>query len=320
MALKVTGLNVFPIKSCHALEVTEIQLDSYGVVNDRRFMLVDGNNRFLSQRKVPKLSTVRSKFTTNENGERLLHVSAPGMEKELEFVPVTAGERVEAGVWEDKVMVVDQGDIPSQWFSTFIGHGGTFTRLVASAESEPENIPSDDGFYRVVSNLPPSLKGRLPDRSIALVDAGPVSLVSTESLADVNKRLKERECEEVPLNRFRMNIEISGCSKPFEEDEWLLLRVGTVPFLSYTNAEVTILSTLGRVVTLRGAFVLNGRGFVFFMRPRLTSLACCRKSAWSWLLFRVPSLYSLFRNCIYRVEPLIKDNLSRKVIPKPFFL
>ena len=40
------------------------------------------------------------------------------------------------------------------------------------------------------------------------------------------------------LNRFRMNIEISGCSKPFEEDEWLVVKIGSVPFLCYRDAEV----------------------------------------------------------------------------------
>lgn len=232
----VSGLNIFPIKSCHALQVDEIQLDSYGVVEDRRFMVIDGNRRFVSQRKFPKLATVSSKYITNDKGLRCLHVSAPGMDRDLELFPVSSGERVEAGIWEDKVQVVDQGDGPAQWFSELIGHGGAFIRLVSSAESYDSQ--TGEAFQRTVTNLPPSLKGRLPLMKIALADAGPVSMVSVESLADVNRRMRERECEGVPLNRFRMNIEISGCSKPFEEDDWLLVRIGTAPFLSYTNAEV----------------------------------------------------------------------------------
>lgn len=240
---RVTGLNVFPIKSCHALKVEEIQLDSYGVVDDRRFMLVDGNKRFVSQRKFPKLATVQSEFKVDCEGRRMLHVKAPGMDN-LTFEPVTSGERVEVGIWEDKVGVVDQGEEPATWFSRFIGHGGAFMRLVSSAESSKSNSngastasPSET-YQRLVSNLPSGLRGRLPAMQLALADAGPVTLVSTESLADVNQRLKERGCEEVPCNRFRMNIEITGCSKPFEEDEWLLVRIGDVPFLAYTNAEV----------------------------------------------------------------------------------
>ena len=57
---KVTTLNTFPIKSCKAVKVGEIEVDSWGVVGDRRFMVVDGNGRFVSQRKFSKLATASS--------------------------------------------------------------------------------------------------------------------------------------------------------------------------------------------------------------------------------------------------------------------
>ena len=241
--VKVTGLNVFPIKSCHAVQVGEIGLDSYGVVEDRRFMLIDGNGRFVSQRKFSKLATVNSKYITDERGTRILLISAPGMNRDLELTPVLSGERMEVSIWEDTVMVVDQGEAAAQWFNDFIGHGGTFIRLVASAERSPspsvDTLQGHGLFQRIVTNFPSGLMKRLPAMNIALPDAGPVSLISSESLADVNKKLRERKCGDVPLNRFRMNIEISGCSRAFEEDEWLLIKIGTVPFLVYRNAEVS---------------------------------------------------------------------------------
>ena len=251
---QVTGLNIFPIKSCKAMQVKEIELDSYGVVGDRRLMLVDGNGRFISQRKFSKLATVSARFMEEEAKEdddeeeeglkekgkwvrRMLHVNAPGMAKELKFEPKLRGERREVSIWESTVKTVDQGDEPAQWFSDFIGVGSTYHRLVASAEGEL-STPQADGFHRLVNNLPVGLKQRLPPMKIALADAGPVSLVSTESLTDLNQRLQARTGSKVALDRFRMNIEISGCSRPFEEDEWLLVRFGAVPFLAYTNAEV----------------------------------------------------------------------------------
>ena len=244
MTVRVTALNVFPVKSCHALQVEEVQLDSRGVVGDRRLMVVDGNGRFVSQRKFSKLATVRSKFITGPQGEKLVHISAPGMKEDLVFAPVSEGERREVGIWEDKVWLVDQGEAPAKWFSEFIGHGGAFIRLVGTPV-DPSTHPgtktdnASETYRRIVSNLPPSLKGRLPTMELALADAGPVSLASAESLADVNRRLVERGCEEVPLDRFRMNIEVSGCEREFEEDGWLLVRIGEVPFLVYTNAEVS---------------------------------------------------------------------------------
>lgn len=232
---RVTGLKKFPIKSCRALCVDEVELDSYGVVDDRRFMLVDGNGRFISQRKFSQLATVSAHFE-QEGEKRFLCVSSPKMNSGLKFEPILEGNRVEASVWESHVQVIDQGDLPAGWFNELIGHGATFHRLVACAENNRQS--RSEGFVRFVDNLPPTLKQKLPPMKMALADAGPVSLVSHESFKDVNERLKERCGQEVPLNRFRINIEISGCVRPFEEDEWLLLRIGSVPFLAYRNAEV----------------------------------------------------------------------------------
>ena len=231
-APRVTGLNIFPIKSCKAVRMQEIELDSYGVVGDRRLMLVDGNGRFTSQRRLSKLALVTARFEEQpDGGRRAIHVSAPGMDRDLRLEPRLEGERTECGVWHNQVRTIDQGDEAARWFSEFIGHGSVYHRLVASAEHS-------DGFHRVVDNLPPGLKEKLPPMKVALADSAPVTLISEESLADLNRRLKERTGSEVPLNRFRMNIEIAGCSEPFEEDEWLLVRIGSVPFLAYAHSEV----------------------------------------------------------------------------------
>ena len=180
----------------------------------------------------------------DENGDEVVRVNASGMETDLAFRPVLTGHRITAGIWEDEVSVIDQGEEPARWFSEFVGHGGSFSRLVSSAESSTKGKGEEEkgggGFRRPVSNLPGSLRQRLPEMHLALADAGPVSLVSQESLADVNVRLKERGCEAVPLSRFRMNVEVRGCSRPFQEDDWLLVRIGEVPFLAYTSAEVSV--------------------------------------------------------------------------------
>jgi len=89
------------------------------------------------------------------------------------------------------------------------------------------------------------LAGKLPPMSVSLADAGPISLISHQSLADLNSRLLAFSGHEVPLSRFRMNIEVTGCSTPFEEDSWLLIKIGDTPFISYAHAEVpTTINTL----------------------------------------------------------------------------
>ena len=230
--IRVTGLNIFPIKSCKACKTDAVQIDSYGVVGDRRFMLVDGTRRFISQRKTPVLATVTARYDQAEGGGTVLHASAPSMGRDLVVIPVLEGERVEVTVWDDSVMAIDQGEDAAKWFSELLGLGVSYIRLMASAESS-------GGFHRKVANVPQSLQAKLPRFNIPFTDAAPVSIVSEQSLAELNQRMLSQTGHEAPLNRFRMNIEVSGCSKPYEEDEWLLIRIGAVPFIVYIANEVS---------------------------------------------------------------------------------
>ena len=236
---RVTALNVFPIKSCKSVQVVEIEFDEFGVACDRRFMMVTGKGYLLSQRSgYPILATVTANFVV-ENGKRFLCARAPSMSWDLKFEPILEGPRVDAYVGYDensKVRVIDQGEIPAKWFNQLIGLETTFNRLVAGAEKISS---AGESFRRLVPTLPPSLKNRLPPMQVCLADVAPVTVVSHESLADLNVRLRERGMNEVPLNRFRMNIEVAGCSRPFEEDDWFLIRIGEVPFLVYTYVEVS---------------------------------------------------------------------------------
>lgn len=233
----VVGLNIFPVKSCKAVKVQEIELDSYGVVGDRRFMVADKGGRFISQRRCPKLATVTATYARTGETERL-QLSSPGMETVLTVVPNLRGLRMHCSVWESHVDVIDQGDEAAAWLSTLLEAPSCSFRLVASAETAP-----DGGYKRLVANFPPSLQGKLPPMEVALADSAPISLVSHESLAGLNEKLKDHTGNTVKLDRFRMNIEVAGCTKAYEEDEWLVIKIGAAPFLVYTNAEVSVIGT-----------------------------------------------------------------------------
>lgn len=223
----VTKLNVFPVKSCRAVSVKEIKIDRFGVLGDRRFMIVDGD-RFTTQRKLPRLALITVSYVE----EKQMKFSAPDM-PDFIHQPILEGKRMEITLWQDTVSVIDQGDAVSKWLNQHVGMGSAHLRLVAAAEDS-------ESYCRPISelNVPAKLKNKLSDRQIALTDSGPVSLVSEESLADLNLRLRKRGGVEVNLKQFRMNIEVSGCSNPFEEDRWLLVQIGSVPFLIYRSATV----------------------------------------------------------------------------------
>ena len=51
----------------------------------------------------------------------------------------------------------------------------------------------------------------------------PFLILSQESLSDLNKRLSSP----VAIRNFRPNIVIKGCNKPYEEDTWKKIGIGS---------------------------------------------------------------------------------------------
>ena len=55
----------YPIKSLGGIRLEQANLEEKGLEYDRRWMLVDKKGKFLSQRKHPKMSLLRTQITDN---------------------------------------------------------------------------------------------------------------------------------------------------------------------------------------------------------------------------------------------------------------
>ena len=75
----LSGLYVYPIKSCAGISLQRSDLSATGLRHDRRWMLVDETGEFVSQRAHPRMALISVRFAP----ERMI-VSAPGM-PELEI-------------------------------------------------------------------------------------------------------------------------------------------------------------------------------------------------------------------------------------------
>jgi uncharacterized protein len=65
---------IYPIKSARGVAVNETRLDVSGPVRDRRWMLVDDDGLFLSQRRLPRMALLSPRFEGDD-----LVVEAPDM-------------------------------------------------------------------------------------------------------------------------------------------------------------------------------------------------------------------------------------------------
>lgn len=177
-------------------------LGATGLLHDRRWMLVDGAGKFMSQRRHPRMALISPRFTPGR-----LVVSAPGM-PDLE-VPLE-GEpegRIDVEVWGDLQRGAPVGGYADRWFGGFLG---VPCRLVRKPDDDVR--PVDSAYARSGDQT-------------SFADGFPLLLISEASLEDLNGRLESP----VPMNRFRPNLVVRGCG-PYAEDGWRELRIGAATF------------------------------------------------------------------------------------------
>ena len=202
IAITVTELYIYPIKSCRGHAVDRALVTPRGLQDDRLLMIVDDDGHFLTQREHPRMALIEPTL-----GDELLTLRAPGMNA-LDLPIRTSGVHSDAIVWNDICQTIDQGETVAQWLSDYLG---TAVRLVRLA----------DTFHRLVD----SRYARTAADETNFADGYPFLLISQASLDDLNQRLATA----LPMNRFRPNIVVAGC-EPFAEDGWQQLQIGTATF------------------------------------------------------------------------------------------
>ncbi len=196
--MRLADIRIYPIKSCGGISVASAVLEKRGLAGDRRYMLVDGQGRFLTQREHPRMAAIRVRAV----GDGWL-AEAPGQGALSLPASLPSGPQRAATVWRDTLELTEAGPAVNQWFSDALELP---CRLVNMAE-------------RHVRPLKPG-RGRDDDR-VSLADGAPVLLTATASLAQLNARLPRP----VGMLNFRPNL-VAETATPFEEDRWRRIRVG----------------------------------------------------------------------------------------------
>jgi uncharacterized protein YcbX len=200
----VSQLFVYPIKSCRGIAVEAAAVESRGLAGDRRYMLVDANGRFVTQRQHPRMALIG----VSRDGDAWL-VEAPGQEPLRLPVSMSASVMVAAStcqvrIWRQTVEATLADADTNIWFSSFLGFACGLVYM-------------DDHQHRPVENDAAAF-----DDEVSFADGAPVMLLSDASLAELNGRLERP----VTIDRFRPNIVVSA-ETPFEEDDWRNVAIGT---------------------------------------------------------------------------------------------
>ncbi len=197
--MKLTGIFVYPIKSMAGISLNSVNLKEKGIHLDRRWMLVDGENRFICQRQEAKLA-----LFTIEILDNALRVHWEAEELLIPFEESAYPEVARVWVFDDELTARIAGSAINEWFSKIIGipcklahQTKESVRMTSSKYSDPRQVSFADGY--------------------------PYLMTSQESLDFLNQKLETP----VGMDRFRPNLVIEGGS-PHIEDQFHFFKIGEV--------------------------------------------------------------------------------------------
>lgn len=187
----ITALNIYPVKSCRGIALTQGRLTATGFEHDREWLITTPEGRFLTQRERPLLAQIETALTS----EQLVLRKPNGAQLAL---PLNmTGPEVDVTIWKDRCGAFDAGDEAASWLSEHLGKSARLVRF-----DQRRKRPCEEEWTRGA------------EAYSQFADAYPWLLISQASLDELNTRLKQP----LPMNRFRPNIVVDGLA-PFGEDE-----------------------------------------------------------------------------------------------------
>ncbi|NQD35835.1 MOSC domain-containing protein [Permianibacter sp. IMCC34836] len=201
--LTLSSLHIYPIKGIAGIALASARVEPRGLQGDRRWMLIDENDQFISQRELPAMSQFNA--VADGAGWRISTAGQlPALPPLLLQTP-TAAERVLATVWSDTVSAIVAPEPVNAWFSRALAQPVRAVFMDAEARR-----PVDRDY------------GRASDE-VSFADGFPLLIANTASLADLNARIGES----LTMARFRPNLVLSG-AEAWTEDGWQRLRIGDI--------------------------------------------------------------------------------------------
>ena len=217
----VESIHIYPIKSCAGIQLDSIDVDDMGPKFDRRWMIVQPDGTFVTQRQIPSMVRIRPRL---ERDAMILRCEGMS-DLTIPIADCKRGETLNAHVWKDEIEARDCGDPSAAWLSEILAKE---VRLAYMHEDAPR-IRDKSGEFKM-----------------GFADSRPFLLTNLASLEDLNKRIGS----DVPMDRFRPNLVVRS-SEPYSEDEWPNVRIGSVDFRHSIACDRCIIPTLDQTTGKR---------------------------------------------------------------------
>lgn len=209
---------IYPVKSLGGISLQKAQLQERGLQHDRRWLVIDSDNCFLSQREHPEMALID--VALGEDALTLTHRKLPLAPLRVPFMPETF-DLLNVSVWDDTIEAVIVNDECNRWLSQALGQN---VRLVFMPDTSPRLADAAYAHF---------------DTNVSFADGFPYLLIGQTSLDDLNTRLAER----VEMLRFRPNFVVEN-SLPYDEEQWFEFEIGNAIFWGIKPCARCVMTTV----------------------------------------------------------------------------
>lgn len=227
--LVLSEIWIYPVKSLGGIALHEASPRRSGFQYDRRWMLVDENGRFVSQREIPQMALLGTAIEPPFLTVFWKHNPAEKCQISLSINPAKH-PNINVEVWDDRFEAVVLPADLNRWFSEQLQRE---LRLVYMTEQTARL--ADDRYA--------------PEgHTVSFADGFPYLIIGQATLDALNGRLPNP----VPMDRFRPNMVFTG-GEAFEEDAWSDFNIGQTAFRGVKPCARCIITTTDQRTGARNA-------------------------------------------------------------------
>lgn len=221
-AITLTGLFIYPVKSLGGISLPAAELTSRGLRHDRRWLIVDERNRFLTQREHAEMALLA--VEPAYNGFLLRHQQRPELLPLYVPFEATPEKTLFVTIWDDMVFAWRGSKEADEWLSEALGRA---CKLVYMSDMVRRDVDPDKPELNPAGTL------------VSFADGYPYLLTTEESLEKLNAQLTEP----IPMNRFRPNLVVRGAAADAEMD-WSAFQIAGQPFRAVRGCGRCVVTTI----------------------------------------------------------------------------
>ena len=215
---KLSQINIYPIKSLRGIELEQAFVEERGLKYDRRWMLVDLTNEFITQRNFPQMTLIDIKLLDQK-------LILSHRNKSLDKLEISTNEfpqkSIEVKIWSDVCSALEYNNEINNWFSRAIDFNCKLVYMTDQSERKT------------------TTKYYTQSKNVSFADAFPFLIIGEESLKYLNNKL------DIPITMesFRTNLVFSG-GEPHDEDNWKNIWIGNLEFVNVKPCSRCVITTV----------------------------------------------------------------------------